>query len=125
MANVMSGGAAWLRDQLQDNVSELITYDRGGDTVDILATIGETVFITVNELNFQVELRVRDFIIDPADLILSALRVDPAEGDRIFLPEKSIVIEYEVLRLAGEPVFRSSDRFGNLIRVHAKERERV
>ena len=125
MANMMAEAAEWLRDQLQAEVSELVTYSRSPDTVDLQAQIGETVVLTVNDSGFQVEIRSRDFIVDPANLILNAVKEDPQEGDRIFLTQGIVVIEYVVFRLAGEPVFRESDRYGNLIRIHTKELKRT
>ena len=125
MANMMAEAAEWLRDQLQAEVSELVTYKRGADSVALNAQLGETIWLTVNDSGFQVEVRGRDFILDPANLILATVLVTPLEGDRIFLTQGSVVIEYEVLRLAGEPVFRESDRYGNLIRIHTKELKRT
>ena len=42
MADLLEKASAWLEDQRVRHMTQTVVYQRGSDTVEVLATIGET-----------------------------------------------------------------------------------
>jgi hypothetical protein len=122
MADLLATAADWLADQLIEHVSQAVTYTRYtrvGSTVtaasvSVSATIGRSEF---EQADGEVLTRFRsvDFLIRPADLVLSGSEITPARGDRIDWNGAT----YEVMDDSGRPADR--DEHGKLWRVHTKQ----
>ena len=119
--NLMQTGSDWLIGIFQDHASEDVVYRRGGDSVTVKATMGETTSESVNEFGIQIKVRMNDFLIPVDDLILSSVNVRPRMGDTIERTVNGRTVTYEVLKEADEREHRESDRFGELFRIHTKE----
>lgn len=117
MADLLATGAAWLGDQLKAHASRTVTYTRGADSVELLASGGEVRRETVDAAGMVAVAETRDWTFNAADLVLDGETVIPARGDRITDGEH----EYEVVTgLAGEDHWRYSDAARVRIRVHTK-----
>lgn len=125
MANMMDDGAAWLTDQLFSHAAMSATYSRGGDSVVLNVVRAETSADLNDEFGVNVDVRVADFLIKQADLIILTLTVKPVRGDEVVIVIAGETITYEVLATITEDIYRESDRFGNIHRVHTKETGRT
>lgn len=105
---------------LEHNYGVPVTYRRGTESVDLTATVGESVVEVADESGFLVREELRDYLIDAADLVLSGVQVEPRKGDRIEETIDGALHVHEVRAPAQEPVFRHSDRARTRLRVHTK-----
>jgi hypothetical protein len=113
---------SWLKRQLRDHASVLVTYRRGNTSVAVRATLG-TSLLRVQDGHGQtkVERVDRDFIIAKEDLILNGQPTEPEDGDKIDLGS----VCYEVMPIGGDPAWRYTDPYENQYRIHTKYREQV
>lgn len=110
---LLENAAEWLESQRIRELSVLIVYQRrGGETLNIPATLGRTLFRAENEYGVTIRTETRDFLIAAEDL-----PDDPERGDLIL----HAGIRYEVLAPNGEPVWRWSGTGRILRRIHTKE----
>jgi hypothetical protein len=117
MSDMLQTGAAWLKDKLQGFAAHDVTYTRpGAGSVTVKATVGQQVYRSVDPDTGRTVLfrSDRDFILDPAKLVIGGNAVTPAEGDRILDGADT----FEAIPLNGEPCSRPTDGFGKLVRVH-------
>lgn len=105
--NLLEKGAAFLNRVRQEKLSITVNYN--GEAV--LATVGQTVFKLDSGYGVTY-LASTDFLIS-----VSALMEPPRKGDRIEWGED----EFEVLAPDNEPVWRYSDAYKNLYRIHTKK----
>lgn len=125
MVNVMKAGAEWLAGQLKDHASETVTYKRGNDSFSVQAVVAETMAETVIGDEVLVQIKLRDFIIQVADLVLLGSPISPEQNDQIIQTVGSQTVTYSVFKMPGEKQAREWDRFGNSYRIHTKETSRT
>ena len=120
MADLLATGAAWLADQLQRHAAGIVTYQHGGLSLEVPATIGKTEFLLDDGSGTVVRFHSRDFLIRAAALQVAGVPFLPTPGDRIAETRDGRTYVYEVLAPGTEPAFRYSDPFRQLLRVHTK-----
>jgi len=118
--DLLERGSAWLEDQRTRHLSRTVTYLRGGDSVDLPATIGRTVFEQADEYGAVHKLKSRDFLVLTTDLVLDGVQTLPKAGDRIREPDGGRTFVYEVMAPGNEPPFRYSDPYRRTLRIHTK-----
>lgn len=105
-------------------MTRTVTYERGSDSVELQATLGETVFEQADDYGVIHKIEARDFIIRTGDLVLDSAQTLPVVGDRIRDADGSQEFIYEVMApgsaSGGEPPFRYSDPYRKAIRIHTK-----
>lgn len=115
MADLMQVGQQWLADKLIATASRSVTYRRGAALVTLNATIGTSILKVSDGLGgISIERTDRDYLLKAVDLGALA---PPCAGDRIDDDSE----QYEVLAPKGEPVYRQSDPFSIMLRVHCKK----
>ncbi len=120
MSDLLEHGGAWLEDQRTRHLSRTVTYLRGGDNVDIAATIGRTEFEQADEYGVVHRTESRDFLVLTDSLVLGDKAVLPQAGDRIRETAGEQVFIYEVMAPGGEPPYRYSDPYRRTLRIHTK-----
>jgi len=120
MPDVLEKGLAWLDDQRHAHMTRMVVYQRGGDAVEIGATIGRTEFEQVDEHGVVQRLQSRDFLVRSADLVLAGAPTLPKAGDRIREAASDQIFIYEVMAPGGEPPYRYSDPHRKTLRIHTK-----
>lgn len=120
MADLLEQGAAWLQEQRARHLSRTVTYLRGGDSVDLPATIGSTTFEQADEYGVIHRTESRDYLIAAADLVLADKLELPRPGDRIRETDGDQIFLYEVMAPGGEPPWRYSDAYRRTLRIHTK-----
>lgn len=126
--NIMEDGASWLKSKLFGSASSTVIYRRGSDELSGLNIVrAETTAELRRDFGLNVDVRIADFLIREEDLIIppSLMRTKPQRGDEIVFISSDETVTYEVLAEGQEDVYRESDRFGNLFRVHTKETGRT
>ena len=120
MADLLEQGAAFLDDRRHTHLTRTVTYERGVSSVDVAATVGRTVFEQADESGFIRKVESRDFLVRRTDLILDGSAALPKAGDRVRETDGSQTQVYEVMAPGGEPPFRYSDPYRNVLRIHTK-----
>lgn len=120
MPDLFQSGAEWLADQLWQHAAQEVTYVRGTEAITLRATVGRREVLVETAVGLVERHEQWDFILRASDLVLSGVPLEPQRGDRIKHIRAGTTHVYEVMPLAGEDVYRASDPFGNLWRVHAK-----
>jgi hypothetical protein len=123
MSNMMSAGAAWLALELASNAAVEITYTRGTSSVQLNATAG-SYLLKLSEPNggFRIVHTDRDYVFPAQNLILDGVVTVPQSGDQITeVTADGVTRTYVVMTYGGgEPLYRYSDPFRTLMRVHTK-----
>lgn len=119
MGDLLAKAAEWLTDQRHQHMARTVTYQRGGDEIELSATIGQTTFEQVDDHGIT-RTQSRDFLVRAADLVLGSAAVLPISGDRIVETDGAQTYTYEVMAPGGEPPYRYSDSFRNTLRIHTK-----
>lgn len=117
MANMLTTGRAWLREQRKAHMTTTVTYTRGSDSVELLATPAITSQPREDANGFPIRVESAEFILDVADLILGGVAVLPRVGDTITHAGAA----YDVLPEPGLDCWRYCDSDRATIRVHAKQ----
>ncbi len=120
MPDLLEQGAAWLEDQRTRHLSRTVTYLRSGDSVDLAATIGRTVFEQADDYGVVHRTESREFLVLATDLVLGGKVALPQAGDRIREIAGDQIFIYEVMAPGGEPPFRYSDPYRKTLRIHTK-----
>lgn len=115
MADLMQSATSWLVDQLADNLSQTVTYTRGGLSVSLAATKSTVRAESAVEVN--VDFQPCDWIIKASALILGGETVEPQKNDTITESDGQVWL---VLPLETEPEFRYLDQYRTAYRVHTK-----
>lgn len=117
MTDRLATGLARLHARRKAHMGRTVTYRRGEDSVEVTATVGETAFRLSDGYAAEIVVRMRDYLITAADLVLDDAQVEPQAGDRIV--EGTAV--YEVMGPGnGEPEWRWSGPDGTTLRIHTK-----
>ena len=124
MADLLQKASAWLEDQRARHMTQPVVYQRGsppGNTVSVLATIGETIFRLDDGAGATLRVESRDYLITAGDLVISGSPVIPRRGDRILETQGSRTFIYEVTAPGDEPEWRWSDPYRQTLRIHTKQ----
>jgi len=120
LADLLEEGAAFLEDQRHRHMSRAVTYQRGAQSKELLATIGRTEFEQADDAGLIHRTQSRDFLIRTADIDLGAGPTLPLGGDRVREEVDGKVFVYEVNAPGGQPPWRYSDPFRKTLRIHTK-----
>jgi len=121
MTDLLETASNWLEDQRTKHATRTVTYRRGNDTVQVLASIGRTVFEIDDDYGVLKKIESRDFLILAADLVLAGVTVIPQRGDEIEETQGTVTFTYEVMAPGKEPHFRYSDPYRMTLRIHTKQ----
>lgn len=121
MADLLQQAVDWLGGQRVAHLSRPVTYQRGGESVEIAATLGATSLEVSDEAGAMVRTRQTDFIVSAGELVLGGVAITPQVGDRILVPSGGKTLVFEVLALPGGEHFRPADPMGTTLRIHAKQ----
>jgi len=121
MGDLLERGSAWLDDQRTRHLTRLVQYQRGGESVEIAATVGRTVFEQADDYGIIHRTESRDYLVLATDLLLASVQTLPKAGDRIRETDGDKVFVYEVMAPGGEPAYRFSDPYRRTLRIHTKQ----
>ena len=125
MADLLEQSSAWLEDQREKFMSRTVIYQRPGsptpDTVEVTATLGQTIFAVDNGEGAAIGVESRDYLIRAAHLVLDGGPVLPRRGDRIQELQDGVMFTYEIMAPGDEPVWRYSDPYRRTLRIHTKQ----
>ena len=98
-----------------------VVYTRLGEAgVTIKATIGNTAAEKLAESELVTSAGVRDYLFRTIDFLVAGVFTPPARLDTVTEADGAT---WEVVEVAGEPVWRYSDEYRNAIRVHTARRD--
>lgn len=120
MADLLNTGLKWLEDQRHEHLTRQITYERGAESVTLLATIGKSDFEQIDEFGVVHRAQARDFLVRAQDVAIGGSPTLPQAGDRIRETEGAVTYVHEVMSPAGQPPWRYSDAFRRTLRIHTK-----
>jgi len=120
MADILQQASDWLEAKRTSFATRSVVYQRGAVMVEVLATIGRTVFETDNGYGVVEKTESRDFLISAADLVLGSLETLPQRGDRIRETQGAATFVYEVMAPGQQPHWRYSDPGRQTLRIHTK-----
>lgn len=114
MADLLGRGAAFLHGKLIANASRTVTYRRGAQEVEAMATVGRKVY------RFdEIRIETRDYLIAPvhfADFIPAL----PQSGDQIDETIDGVTTTYDVVGPGGEPEWDWSGPDRQRMRIHTQ-----
>lgn len=120
MANMLREGSSFLAQAQKAHASSPVTFKRDEDTVDVQAVIGRTEFQFQDSDGNTVTFQSRDYLILTADLVLGGNEVTPRAGDKILEVAGTTTFTYEVQSPDGGDVWKYSDPFRQVRRIHTK-----
>ena len=121
MTDLLEQAAAWLDGQRHNFLTRTVVYQRGQASVQVQATVGQTVFRIDDGYGGSVRVVQRDYLIRGEDLILDGDEILPQRGDRIREVQGNKVFVHEVMGPGGgEPDWRYSAPHRRTLRVHTK-----
>ncbi|MEP0846062.1 MAG: hypothetical protein HRF50_04475 [Phycisphaerae bacterium] len=124
MTDRLDEGLSWLAEQRQQHMTRTVTYVRGAESITLSATVGRTAEITTDPLRGSVHrVRMRDYLVRAADLVLGGESTLPLPGDVVRETDGSTTYEYVVAPLPDEPCFRYSDAARRTLRIHTKHKQ--
>jgi len=121
VADLLENASAWLDGMRKAHLSRTVVYQRGDESVEVLATVGRTVFETADAYGVVEHSESRDFLILAADLMLDGQAVLPQRGDRIRETQDGRTYVLEVMAPGKEPEWRWSDGYRQTLRIHTKQ----
>jgi hypothetical protein len=119
--DLLERAMSWLDGRRRQYVGREVVYQRDQQTLTVPATIGRTVFETVDQYGVVVRSESRDFLISASDLALGGVMVVPERGDRIRESQGEDTFVYEVLAPGQEPCWRYSDPYRQTLRIHTAQ----
>ena len=121
MTDLLKTGSDWLEDMRDTHATTSVEYCRDGDSVQVSATVGRTIFRINDAYGGDVRHVSRDYLILAADLVLAGSQTLPQQGDRIKEAVGDKVYVYEVMSPGGnEPDWRYCDAYRKTLRIHTK-----
>lgn len=122
MADRFVSAAEVLQSRLAQHASRTVTYHRGGRSVSLSASVGQTRVEETDEAGVLTEFESRDYLFAAADLVLAGQPITPEPGDviRETSPGGTTVSEYVVRPAGVDPAWHYSDRSRVRIRVRTK-----
>jgi hypothetical protein len=120
--HVLEWGQNWLNNQLQQFASREVVYQRGVSTLTVQATVGRTLLkLDDGYGGVLLQWTDRDFLIRAEDLVIAGQTILPQRGDSIHELQSGVTYTYEVLAPGKEPVWKWSDLYRSLLRIHTKQ----
>jgi hypothetical protein len=121
MTDLLEQGAAWLDGKRHCFLTRTVVYQRGESSVQVQATVGQTVFRIDDGYGGSVRVVQRDYLVRAADLVIADQVALPQRGDRIRETQGEKVFVHEVMGPGGgEPDWRYSDPNRKTLRIHTK-----
>jgi len=121
MADLLEQATDWLETQRKAHASRPVAYERDGEQVEVLATIGRKAWQVDGGYGAAVWVESTDFIVAAADLVLSGRPRTPEPGDRIRVTQGQEVQVYEVMAPGGEErCCEPADPHRRAWRIHTK-----
>lgn len=118
---MLEQGLEWLHSEMFRLNSRPVIYRRGASQTTVYAVPGITRFRTQNDAGeVRIEFSDRDFLVRASELVLDGTPTNPQPGDVILEEQDSTTYRYEVLAPPGEPVWRWSDTYYGVYRIHTK-----
>jgi len=121
VGDLLQQAADWLDGMRTAHLWRPVQYCRSGESVEVAATVGKTVFEIDDGYGAVERFESRDFLIRSADLVLGGAETLPQPGDRIKETAGAKLVLYEVMAPGKEPCWRWSDPFRTSMRIHTKE----
>lgn len=121
MTDLLERSSAWLENQRVKHMTRPVVYQRGAESVEVPATIGQTVFQIDDGTGALLRTESRDYLVTAADLVLGGSPALPQRGDRIRETQGAQAFVYEVMAPGDEPHWRWSDPYRRTVRVHTKQ----
>ncbi len=125
MADLLQKASDWLQLQRRKFMSRTVVFQRGEQTLEVAATIGQTVFEVDDGTGAALRVESQDFLITASELVLGDQTVTPQRGDRITETDGDHSYVYEVMAPGDEPCWRYSDPYRRTFRIHTKLAESV
>ena len=120
--HVLEWGQNWLNNQLQQFASREVVYQREASTLTVQATVGRTLLkLDDGYGGVLLQWTDRDFLIRAEDLVIAGETILPQRGDRVHEVQSGVTYTYEVLAPGKEPVWKWSDLYRSLLRIHTKQ----
>jgi len=121
MADLLKQATDWLETMRKAHASRSVTYERGGDSVEVLATVGRKFYQVDGGYGAAVWVDSTDFIVAAADLVLGGETVLPKPGDRVRVTQGEETGVYEVMAPGGEMShYEAADPYRRAWRIHTK-----
>ncbi len=122
MSDMLQSGIVALGQWLKDFAAQPITYSRGAESVDLLASYGAKLLkIDDGAGGIRMEWTDMDFVIPAADFHFPyGDTIEPQRGDLVHMTIEGQVQSFEVLPFGSEPCWRWCDPYHVNIRVHTK-----
>ena len=121
MADLLEQATDWLEAQRKAHASRPVTYERDGEEVEVLATIGRKAWQVDGGYGAAVWVESTDFIVAAADLVLGGRSRTPEPGDRIRVTQGPETSVYEVMAPGGEMSHAEpADPYRRAWRIHTK-----
>jgi hypothetical protein len=122
VADVLQTAAGWLAQQRDANVTQIIVYRRGTQSVAIQVTFGHSLLkLNDGRGGAKIERTERDLIVTASALNFGAGPVRPQRGDFADCTGPGGVTErWEVTSPSKDPEFRQADPWGVTLRIHLK-----
>ena len=118
--DLLQRGSDWLQSQRTKHLTRQVIYARGGQSVQVAATVGKTVFRLDKGYGVQERIEARYYLILATDLVVGGTPVLPKAGDQVRETEGGKTFVYEVLAPGNEPCWRYSDLYRVTLRIHTK-----
>jgi len=126
VVNLLQRGVAWLNQQRVAHLSQSVVYRRGGEAVQLAATLGQTTVEVTDDTGATVRSPQMDFIVSADTLLLGGVFITPQVGDRLHIAaDTGKTLVYEVLSLPDGRHYRPCDPGGRMLRIHAKQVDEV
>ncbi|MBI5725209.1 MAG: hypothetical protein HZA50_14715 [Planctomycetes bacterium] len=120
MADMLEQATDWLDAMRSKNLSRPVLYCRGGDSVEVAATVGKTVFEIDSGYGAIERFESRDCLVSVQALVLNGVQVEPRPGDFFREAVGAKVLVYEVMAPGKEECWRFSDPYRKTFRIHTK-----
>jgi len=120
MPDLLKSASAWLEGKRHEHMSVPVTYSRGDASVELMATVGRTVFEVRDDYGVLEKTESRDYLVRAEDLVPDGVQVLPERGDEIREANGGKVFVYEVMAPGKEPHWRYSDPYRQTLRIHTK-----
>ncbi|MEX2388784.1 MAG: hypothetical protein WD534_12975 [Phycisphaeraceae bacterium] len=122
MPDLLTQASTWLNDQRHTHLTRPVTYQRGQASVELPATIGQTVFRLEDGYGQVTRTVSRDYLIRAEDLQLDGEATLPKRGDVIRETDHGTTHVHEVMAPdSREPNWRYSDPQRTTLRIHTKQ----
>ncbi|WP_417392032.1 hypothetical protein [Gimesia sp.] len=122
MANLFYKAAKWVAAQTKAHASQSVVYRRGLSVATISATVGRTVYESLDSEGVTAHIESADWLITAADLVLDGQAVTPERNDLIEFTLNGVKNTFKVLPMGKDvPIFTYCDNATQvMIRVHTK-----